>query len=138
MLFDPPIRGGVRDIGPVRGACTTVDVKSVFILSCTYGLLLIRYHHVVNKGCRLSPSALIVVPVFAPLSRPVFGLRASAFAHHLLRPLKVEDSEDASILASTTEPSPQHQKTYRASCHRAKRRSRWWSARRCRTPRRSA
>ena len=56
------------------------------------------------KGRRLSPSALVAVPVFwhtsysvfapssrpvfAPPSRPVFGLRASVFAHHLLRLLK--------------------------------------------------
>ena len=66
-----------------RDICQVIhshSVKSVFILSCTYGLLLIRCHHVVNKGRRLSPSALVAVPVlwhtsqseFAPSSRSVF------------------------------------------------------------------
>ena len=54
-----------------------LHVKIVFIYHVSYGSLLVCCHRVVNKGCRLSPSAFPVFshklhPVFAPSSRPVF------------------------------------------------------------------
>ena len=48
-------------------------VKIVFIYHVSYGSLLVRCHLVVNKGCRLLPSALVAVPAFAPSPRPVFA-----------------------------------------------------------------
>ena len=52
----------------------TTFVKNPFIYHALYGSLLVNWHSVVNKGCRLSPSAPVAVPEFTHTSHPVFGL----------------------------------------------------------------
>ncbi len=51
-----PLRGHVTDL-PTTGIIITV--KIVFIYHVLFG---VRCHRVVNKGCRLSPSASVAVP----------------------------------------------------------------------------
>ena len=75
---------------------TVYLVKIVFIYHVLYGSLLVHWHRVVNKGCHLSPSTFVALPVFthkshsafAPSSRFVFGIHCPCVRSSILPLLK--------------------------------------------------
>ena len=60
---------------------------TVFIYHVSYGSLLVRCHRVVNKGCRLSPSAFVAVPEFTHKLHPVFTHKSHAVLAPSSRPV---------------------------------------------------
>ncbi len=79
------------------------SVRSVLIYHVLYGSLLVCFHHVVNKDCRLLPSAPVAVPVVRIHCTLLFAFIASCCSHSLHPVARIHRALLFAFIASAVE-----------------------------------